>query len=88
MAKSNKQYSVFHLAADAYLVFWGVFAMILFDRVLEFTTVLADVKYLSVDSLHEAQSRLNVLRYVIPAVSIAFGARFVGNWIVAEKPQL
>lgn len=85
-AKSHKPHTFFHLLSGVWLLVGGVGAIFLFDSGLEVIKVFSEQKMINFLGAEEAHKLLENLKYIFPAISMAFGTRFIGNWIVAENP--
>ncbi|MHB0990271.1 MAG: hypothetical protein ACYC0M_03205 [Burkholderiales bacterium] len=86
-AKRNKQYTLGHLFAGLFLIFIGILAYVFFDNTLNMIRQWTEKSWINSQGGVQAISWLQTLHYIIPLISLSFGVRFVGNWIVAEKPD-
>lgn len=87
-AKNHKQYTIGHLLAGLWLIAVGVFTLTsLINSGFAVINFFAESGSIKEQGVVQANSWLNAMRYFFPVIAVAFGTRFVGNWIVAEKPN-
>jgi hypothetical protein len=86
VVKNTKQHELGHLVGGVLLIFCGGTIWLLMSSGAALIDVLHEAKRIGFESASVATRYLEMMRLLLPTISVAFGTRFVGNWVTSEKP--
>jgi len=86
MAKGTKPYEWNHLFCGMVLIGLGIadLGIALMNKTLMVT--LFENHALSSNAKQDGEQMWSAVQLSLPALALAFGTRFVGNWVTAERP--